>query len=397
MGQLNFLPNVGVFVLAPAGAFLRRRLETLAFEALNSELPEQKIRIAAARDQQNVNGSGRFVRNKVLDDVVYNLREAAKCGYMPCVKLILESIPWLHETSICDLAHDIVAKGKPEILKLLLDQDWILSDIERTDDNGDTALGIAARAKNYANMEVLLDYGARTDISPGSEEFGFVRPGEKDDGRLLTYATQNRDKKMLKLWLERGLKPEWEEDWLLEIPLCIALDNYDMEIVNMLLEHGANLNSGEEQPRKLPLSQAIEGYDLDVIEKLIDLGAKLNAPDDDHPDALCTAIAAGRQDVFTFLLAKGAFLAPLHLMYTVGRSIPIAKQILDKVEIDYATPALFKACEDGDKEFLKLLIDRGVKPINPFHRLRRQNALEIATECGHTEIVEMLTKAGAKL
>lgn len=380
--------------LLPSLPFLTMRLETFSFEAIWNEILKRKEMIAKVGSRGNMSDDAFSEFDKLIRDLRNSLVFAVYWGFIACTKGILENVPELSEMhNSTYILHEVANIKKPEVLKLLLDQDWILKDIEQRNVYGNTPLGNAAHGRNYQSMEILMDYGASTDIKPSSDRAlsHYLYYSNLQGGRLLTFATIKGDAKMLDLLLRRGLKPEWEENNYEDTHLTIALKKNNLEMAQTLLDHGANVRF--EQHREIyPVNSAIESCGLQTVKKLIDLGAVYQGSH--FADALFTAVTHNRQDVFTFLLERGAILKSFHLDLAIGHSLRIAAQILDIDGVEYAGPAFIRACGEGHKDFVRVFIDHGVDP-NSKDICGTLSALEVAADASDTDIVRMLLNAGA--
>lgn len=336
-----------------------------------------------------------------LDELHYatrNLITAGVRGFIPCIRKILKNVselPEIHNNHY--ILHKVAGAGQHEALKLLLDQDWILKRIEQRNEYDDTPLGHAAHYRNVGIMEILMDYGASTDIEPSNDSaMTYYEYNRKlAGGRLLTFAAIKNDMEMLDLLLRRGLKPEWEETYNLgDTHLCIALRSNNLEMAQKFLDHGANVKFSSN--RKIyPLISAIASCGLEMVKRLVDLGADYTT----HSvggDTLAAAAKYNRKDVFDFLLERGAILKSGHLDYTLGRSLSIAAQILDQGRDENAGDLFMSACKSGLINFVRVFLDHGVDPNSEITiDSGESNALEIAVNASDTAMVNLLLDAGA--
>ncbi|WOL00363.1 hypothetical protein Cni_G09076 [Canna indica] len=130
-------------------------------------------------------------------------------------------------------------------------------DPDESDNNGHTALHIAASKGNEHCVRLLLDYGAD--------------PNCKDSD---------------------GVVPLWE-----------AIVGKHEDVVSLLIENGAHLSSGD---MGFFACTAAEQNSLELLEEIIRSGGSVTAPRKDGTTALHLAVCEGNAQIVEFLLEQGA-------------------------------------------------------------------------------------------
>jgi pectate lyase len=156
-------------------------------------------------------------------------------------------------------------------------------------------------------------------------------------------------------------------------PLHFAVMNGHKQVVELLIAKGADVNAGDGFNKK-PLHEAVRGRHKDVVALLIDNGANVNARARWDYTPMYYAAWSGITEMVELLVEKGA-------------------DITAKDEWDW-TPLHYMAQHDYYKDMAEFLIAKGAD-VNAEDKWG-QTPLQVAKEKGHTEIVELLRKHGAK-
>ncbi|KAJ4296903.1 hypothetical protein N0V90_006951 [Kalmusia sp. IMI 367209] len=228
-----------------------------------------------------------------------------------------------------------------------------------------TPLYVAACGGHADIVSDLLCAGAAVDItggwyhSPlqGASHYGHVR--------------------VVKILLEYGADPSIEGGEAFNAIIAAARSGHE-EIVKMLIEAGANLNilappfhfySSE---MRTPLDIAVCCRNEAMVKMLLEAGADVNLPSQCGKETLlCKAIRERHRHIIEILIDNHA-----NINY-------------DEHE------ALIHVVRMGWENIVRQLLNMGVN-IHGFDRFH-ENALMAATRLGHTNIVEILLFAGAKL
>lgn len=256
-------------------------------------------------------------------------------------------------------------------------------DIEATNLDGMTALGLATREGHYATIKLLIENGAKVNgtmcsytenrqvlITPLwlAAKLTECGPGNSSGNRpnQISYSPEM----VVGLLLKNGAQPDINTpSWQGQPPLVAAAGAGRVTVVKMLIEHGAKLDMPDWH-KLTPLMHAAYNGHADVVKLLLDRGA-LPDPGRDHLTALILSAEGGHDKVVSLLLDRGA-------------NINQADEFGD-------TP-LIGAAKNGQISTVRLLISRGanVRQTNE----RNKTALHYAAQRGHKEIVSLL-EAGA--
>lgn len=249
-----------------------------------------------------------------------------------------------------------------------------------------TPLIVAVDKRNEEIVQLLIEAGADINIKLTS-------------GSALFYAVSRGDVKITKILLANGAslkKTKWNN-----FPLIIAaVEGRSYEIVKLLLEQGEDVNAeyiggrGNNRDKILytPLKMATKRGLVDIIELLISHGAEVNTKIENDDSALHEAVVSlynSSQKAVEFLIENGADInakgfhgkTPLHL---ASEGQPV---------LHYEKPHLlyYKPVDESIVEYLlkegaevNAMDDQGLTP------------LDYAVKNGHTKIIEILHKFGAK-
>lgn len=385
---------------------MRMNLENFTRDAIELTVVQKERIIARAGNKESMNENERREFDQLMEKLSGDLQSVADRGFSSCVRMLLERVPELSELVGlgCFLLHYVAGQRLPntanrghlDVLKFLLQEDWVLGAIEELNIYKDTPLGAAMKNKQYGAVEILIDHGADTTIRPSWLERSRFHYLEKGDCRLLTFATMIHDVTLLKLLLRKGFKPESEENSEEDGHLCIALELNNLEIVQVLLDHGANVKFDINQ-RMLPIPTAIDRRLKAPIPMLLERGADINASDELNRDGLTFAITNRDGIAFELLLDHGAILQPKHLEHcVVAKSLFLAEEILDVLGTGIAARALHIACHRGNDEFVLFFLNRGVDPKSESPD-PDMNFLEAAVESSNVECVKLLLEAGVDI
>lgn len=214
------------------------------------------------------------------------------------------------------------------------------------------------------------------------------------DPTAIAQAVKNGDAQLVKVMLERPLKPENTlgalfapdqyysgtlnaADGQLDFSvLHLAAEDDRTEIVKMLLDHGV-LPDIHTKQGLTPLAVAVVNEKTDIVTLLLDHKADPNASDPNGP-LLGTAVTKGNIAIVKMLLDKGAD--------PNGRTNPASTLISGGSDTPFCHAAL------GDQiEILKLLVQKGVnvdqpcvQDISPIYTTEKPEIAKVLVDAGAT-------------
>ena len=299
--------------------------------------------------------------------------------------------------------HHASINGHKEIVELLIAKD---ADVNAKNNDGQTPIDMALQRSHKAVAQLLIEKGADVSLQMAAryglldklkELIASETDIRKPDSLGLTplyHAARGGQQKIVELLLARGavVSTIYEAAYLGDLARVktfiqegIDINSMDLwgstalhfaarggqrDVAELLIAEGANVNAGQGQ--WTPLQEAAY-YSREVVELLLAKKANINTG---KWTALHSAFDAERFDIVELLLAKDADTnirddqgrTPLHIAawYAAGKNTKIVELLLAKGP------------------------DINAKDNN------RKTALSYAIENGHTKIVELLRKHGAK-
>ena len=163
------------------------------------------------------------------------------------------------------------SKGYVQIVRLLLDHG---ADLNAQSSLGQTAIDGASASGDAAEVQLLLDRGARLDLPTHQKD---LLDGRSIDGT-------------------NGYEALVE---------ATSMHQHSPEVVKLLLAHGAKPNAKSTNDLT-PLGRASESGDAQVVRMLLDAGADVNAYDGFGRTAIMLARSNRHADVVTLLQRSGA-------------------------------------------------------------------------------------------
>jgi ankyrin repeat protein len=311
------------------------------------------------------------------------------------------------------------------------------AEVKGEDDDGNTALILAAESADEEVVRLLLQQGVRVNAmnkrdltavgyAVAHNRIGVVRllidwgADVKYDGSGLLasapieVAAREGNDDMVRLLLAHGAKVdqryEGSEDGVGVSALAVASMHHHRSTVDLLLAHGADINACARFGTALTF--AAEGGDLSLVRFLVARGANVNAR-----DAYRTVLEAAVEhpDVVRYLLRHGAEvdkpgrpgnwdITPLNRAAIVGAVGSI--RVLLEYGADINRPAgdgdtpLMTAARAGHQEVVKTLIQSGADiNLQTHHREAggdELSALDIAEQEKKDAVVRLLRQAGAQ-
>lgn len=229
------------------------------------------------------------------------LMKAAEGGHFLCLQLLLKNAAGrdvlrqlVHDTNnngdtALMLAAAATQANKLCVMALLIK--GAASTLNMRNTNGDTALMIALKNRNSSCAE-LLQNAVRHEVS-----------GAHSDNLLLAAAGQG-DVQGMRDALAVGFGLE-EASSIGDTALILAATAGHVESVKFLLDHGANVNASNQYGDTALIRAASLGH-ISCFPLLVDNGANINAADNDGWTAVMYSAKGDYAECFTYLLNAGA-------------------------------------------------------------------------------------------
>lgn len=337
---------------------------------------------------------------------------AAHKGHRALIELLLAKGAYIEETNKQKYTALLAAAegGHNDCVALLLDRDAY---IEARNYQKETPLLVAANGGYEEIVRVLLDRGA--DINAQN----------KDGDTALIRAAHKRYPKVVKLLLVRGADIEAKNCYGTPALTAAAAQGCEKS-VELLVKNGANINV-RNKDGTTPLVIAAVQRHREIVELLLEKGAEL--PIANHTD-MKEVIDAGwdfvKEDLGTFmavlikrklneviipLIKKGLNIKKKYeLIEYGGQTMLIMAARFDNLMLanylisagvdnnhrdDDGKTALMYAAAQGNIPLVSLLIENDKKIDVTLQAYDGHTALTLATQGGHTEVVEKLIATGA--
>ena len=221
----------------------------------------------------------------------------------------------------------------------------------------------------------------------------------------LIQACGEGDEKVVGVFLEGGqCDVDWQDHKGMS-PLIAACKGGHLEVARLLLEHGASVDAKSKISGDTPLIYATRGGHLPLVELLVEKGADVNATERSYRNTpLLISSLKGDREVVEYLLSHGAdihavdnaLLLACAKGHTVIVRIFIERGCAMKRNDGQSALMLQLASENGHVDTVELLLAEGAE-VNMTDNTFNASALQVASENGHTEVVRLLLDKSAKV
>jgi ankyrin repeat protein len=314
-------------------------------------------------DWKTIQQLRKFVKQHELDDeasafIAESVKVLMPQRYVDRLPIVLEQMGLSeYDTTIFDVAW----QGELETLGKEIQR---VSDLDATNEDGNTALMLAALAGRTEAAKLLLDHGAKVDAK------------RRDRNTALVFAAECGHTALVQLLIDHGAEADAVNKHRCT-PLVYACQGGHEEIVRILLHHGARVDVVSSLGTT-PLMLAAKGGHTRIAELLINAGADLDAVNKDGLSALYTAMTGGHYSIAWALIKAGA---------------SISDEIDELDEEGFSL--LYHACARGDLQMIRWLIESGADVNN--HGEDKFPPLIVASINGFTDVARLLIGAGADL
>jgi len=339
-----------------------------------------------------------------------SLHHAALFGHIDQVQLLISSSSDVNAKDKLDQTplHWAAITGKRKVAELLLSKG---ADVNAKHWAGDTALHIASSRGHNGMAQLLISKGADVNAknAAGGTPLHYV-------ARSMSASTE-----VIELLIAKGADVNSKNNDG-KTPVDAAMTRNRRNIVELLIEKGADVT----------IHLAVFAGDIDKVRSFIESGVSVDAKDRTGFTPLHWAARTGHTNVAECLIANGANVNAGDDSTPLQEAAYYSKEMVELLIVKGADinagpwTALHGAVDEGLREIVELLIQKGAdvnakdsKGRTPLHLAAwyRPNMVELlvskgadiiardkdgktplsyAIEEGHTEIVELLRKHGAK-
>jgi ankyrin repeat protein len=234
--------------------------------------------------------------------------------------------------------------------------------------DGKTLVMIAAESGRTGALQALLESGARID-------------GKTLDGKTaLALAARNGQREAVRVLLTAGASAKVEDTH----GVTALMETSDAAIARALIRGGADVNAADDKGLTALMRVAGEGGSrspagarVETLQSLLTAGANVRARDREGRTALIWSIKGTPSSKSDPALAR--------MLIDAGSEI-------DARDREGGTPLVYAAVR-GDAKSARMLVESGAD-VNA--RMGNLSSLDIALRYGHTEIVTLLVRAGAR-
>ncbi|KAJ1351398.1 Ankyrin repeat domain-containing protein 17 [Parelaphostrongylus tenuis] len=325
------------------------------------------------------------------------LMEACAAGNVRSVKCLLDLGADVNAYSITQNTPLIyaAAAGQEKVVRMLIGQKC---NLDLRNENGHCALMEAASAGHLNIVKLLIQSGAKAVFVNMNSEFKespLTLAAYKGYTDVIEYLLSLED-------YDRSTRDEELHTALMEA----AMDGH-LEVARVLIQAGAPVNLTSEAYES-PLTLSCCGGHAELAKLLIDAGANIEETNDENYTPLMEAAREGYVQVVKVLLENGAQVNAT-TEETMETALTVAAcggftEVLDvlvkyggDLELGTNTP-LMEAAQEGHASTVNYIL-AAVKPGDRSVKFRQQmnQALSLAAENGHFDVLQVLYSNGADL
>lgn len=276
--------------------------------------------------------------------------------------------------------------GHQDVLKKLINAG---AKVDVTDDVGFTPLMLAAAGTHSSIVRTLVDQGANLDVKGPA-------------GRTaLMYAAWSGHPEMTRTLIDAGADVQ-VQDRNGKTPLTYAIQSEHSEVVNTCIEGGADVNRTTR--RGTPLIHAIRIGDKDVVVTLLEAGAEPGQAGENGVTPIISAVRTGNEEIVKQLIWEDVDVdqeidGDSLVNYAIKNGKPAVARMLINAEASLQG-TLYSAAEMGNVDLVKLLVKKGVevnrKKKGTFSAPSLTPLMKAAEE-GHVRVAKVLIDAGANI
>ncbi|WKY07621.1 hypothetical protein Q1695_007241 [Nippostrongylus brasiliensis] len=325
------------------------------------------------------------------------LMEACAAGNVRSVKCLIDLGADINAYSITQNTPLIyaAAAGQEKVVRMLIENKC---DLDLRNENGHCALMEAASAGHLNIVKLLIQSGAKAVFVNMNSEFKespltlAAYKGYTDVIEYLLslndYDRSTRDEELHTALMEAAMDGHLEVARILiqagapvnltsesyESPLTLSCCGGHAELAKLLIDAGANIEETNDE-NYTPLMEAAREGHVHVVKILLENGAQVNATTDETMEtALTVAACGGFTEVLDVLVKNGGDLG-------LGTNTP-----------------LMEAAQEGHASTVNYIL-AAVKPEDRSVKFRQQmdQALSLASENGHFDVLQVLYSNGADL
>lgn len=191
-----------------------------------------------------------------------------------------------------------------------------------------TPLIYAFEHKFYDAVEAIINAGADLDMY---DRIGYT---------IFIHAIEENNESIIRLLIEKNVNINIVSKYSNDSPLLIACKEENLQLVQRLIDLGANIELQNDRMIN-PLLNVVQSGNLNQLSLLIKKNANINVKNNDGMTPLLLSVLYGHNDLVNVLIDAGAD--------------------LDAQEYDDLYSALMIACNNGNLEIVKKLINAGAK------------------------------------